>query len=385
MNNEPIDIKTLETIFNSMVRTMNQSKNDIYAISEQSRQNYEQMKAELEKVKQDICLLIKNNDLLETKSRQSRRRLAEVSKNFQLYSEVEVREAYEAANNLHLKLSMNEMEEKQLRKRRDELERRLEGLMETIERAEQLVTQVATVINYLTSDLKNVGTALEDAKQKQEFSIRIIEAQEEERKRLSRDIHDGPAQMLANVLLRAGLVEKLFNEEGKTSALSELKTLRMSVRAALIEVRRVIFDLRPMALDDLGVGPALKKYLSKIEEFEKDVDIHIQSIGNERRFHTNIEAAVFRLVQESVSNALKHGKPSSIWVKVEWLRDTLNIIIKDNGKGFDINKVKEKSFGLIGMRERVDLLKGVMKINSTIGKGTLILFKIPLKNEGNKN
>ncbi|AOV09256.1 histidine kinase [Sporosarcina ureilytica] len=366
-----------------MVRTMNQSKNDIYVISEQSRQNYEQMRAELEEVKQDISLLITENDLMEVKSRQSRRRLADVSKNFQSYSEVEVREAYEVASKLQLKLSMNEMEEKRLRKRRDELERQLEGLLETIDRAEQLVTQVATVINYLTSDLKNVGAALEDAKQKQEFSIRIIEAQEEERKRLSRDIHDGPAQMLANVLLRAGLVEKIFNEEGKASALSELKSLRMNVRAALIEVRRVIFDLRPMSLDDLGVGPALKKYLSQIEDFEKDVDIHFQSIGNEQRFHTNFEAAVFRLVQESVANALKHGKPSSIWVKVEWLRDTLNIIIKDNGKGFDVNKVKKKSFGLIGMRERVDLLKGAMKINSTIGKGTIILFQIPLNNEGN--
>ncbi|WP_082295093.1 sensor histidine kinase [Sporosarcina ureilytica] len=383
MNNEPIDIKTLDAIFNSMVRTMNQSKNDIYVISEQSRQNYEQMRAELEEVKQDISLLITENDLMEVKSRQSRRRLADVSKNFQSYSEVEVREAYEVASKLQLKLSMNEMEEKRLRKRRDELERQLEGLLETIDRAEQLVTQVATVINYLTSDLKNVGAALEDAKQKQEFSIRIIEAQEEERKRLSRDIHDGPAQMLANVLLRAGLVEKIFNEEGKASALSELKSLRMNVRAALIEVRRVIFDLRPMSLDDLGVGPALKKYLSQIEDFEKDVDIHFQSIGNEQRFHTNFEAAVFRLVQESVANALKHGKPSSIWVKVEWLRDTLNIIIKDNGKGFDVNKVKKKSFGLIGMRERVDLLKGAMKINSTIGKGTIILFQIPLNNEGN--
>lgn len=382
---ESIDIKTLDTIFNSMVDTMNQSKDDIYVISEQSRQNYEQMKAELEEVKQDIALLIANNDLLEARSRQSRRRLAEVSKNFQLYSEVEVREAYETASKLHIELSMNELEEKQLRKRRDDLERRLEGLLETIERADQLVTQVAAVINYLTSDLKNVGAALEDAKQKQEFAVRIIEAQEEERKRLSRDIHDGPAQMLANVLLRAGLIEKIFKEEGKESALSELKNLRLNVRNTLIEVRRVIFDLRPMALDDLGVGPALKKYLSKIGEFEKGVDIHFQSLGNEKRFHTNFEAAVFRLVQESVANAIKHGKPSSIWVKIEWLRDKLNVIIKDDGLGFDVNEVKEKSFGLIGMRERVDLLKGQMKINSIIDKGTIILFQIPLSHEGNEN
>lgn len=381
MRNEQIDLKTLDTIFNNMVRAMSQSKDDIYIISEQSRVNYEQMKAELEQVKREIAILIKNNDLLEEQSRKSRSHLATVSRDFKRYTEIEVREAYEGANDLRLELSMNEMKEKQLRARRDDLERRLAGLLDTIERADQLVGQVSSVINYLTSDLKNVGEALEDAKHKQNFAIRIIEAQEEERKRLSRDIHDGPAQMLANVLLRAGLIEKIFNQEGKDSAIKELQHLRESVRSTLIEVRRVIFDLRPMDLDDLGVVPALKKYLSIVNEYEEDVTVEFHSFGKEERFQQNIEVAVFRLVQEAVMNALKHGKPNSISVKIEWLRDTLNVIVKDDGIGFDVNEVKEKSFGLIGMRERIDLLKGNMKINSIKGKGTMILFQLPLKIE----
>lgn len=378
LKNEPIDIQALDSIFDSMVHTMNRSKDDIYVISEQSRLNYEQMKEELEEVKSEIAVLIMTNDLLDTKSRQSRSRLAKVSKNFNHYTEVEVREAYENASKLQLELSVNEMKEKQLRNRRDDLERRLDGLLDTIDRADQLVSQVSAVINYLTSDLKNVGEALEDAKHKQNFAIRIIEAQEEERKRLSRDIHDGPAQMLANVLLRAGLIEKIFNQEGTEPAIKELQHLRQSVRSTLIEVRRVIFDLRPMDLDDLGVVPALKKYLSIIDDYEGDIAVQFQSFGKEARFHPNIEVAVFRLVQESVMNALKHGKPKNVWVKIEWHRETLNVTVRDDGKGFDVNEVKEKSFGLIGMRERIDLLKGIMKINSTKGKGTMILFQIPL-------
>lgn len=381
MKNEPIDTKALDTIFNSMVRTMEQSKDDIFIISEQSRQNFEQIKAELEEVKEDIALLIVNNDLLEIKSRSSRARLADVSKNFNRYSEEQIREAYEVANTLLVELSINEMEEKQLRKRRDELERRLEALLETIKRADHLVSQVTLVTNYLTSDLKNVGEALEDAKQKKNFAIRIIEAQEEERKRLSRDIHDGPAQMFANVLLRAGLIEKIFLEEDEKAALLELKALRESVREALIEVRRVIFDLRPMALDDLGLVPTLTKYLSQVQEFEKGINIEFQSSGSERRFEGNIEVAVFRLIQEAVTNAIKHGLASHIWVKVEWLGDNLNVIIKDNGRGFDENEVKDKSFGLIGMRERIGLLKAEMKIKSVIDKGTSIFFRIPLEND----
>ena len=100
-----------------------------------------------------------------------------------------------------------------------------------------------------------------------------------------------------------------------------------------------------MALDDLGLVPTLKKYLSKIEDYEKGTEIHFQSMDSEQRFQTNIEVSVFRLVQESVTNAIKHGNSKDIWVKIEWLRDILNIVVKDNGR-FDKNEVRDKSFGL---------------------------------------
>ncbi len=379
MKENAIDIQTLETIFNSMVRAMDQSKNDIFIISEQSRKSFEDMQNELANIKVDISRVITEGDYLEEMTRQARKRLATVSKNFMNYSEEQVREAYEMANDLHVRLSINRMEEKQLRSRRDDLERRIADLLCTIERADQLVSQVTTVITYLTSDLKNVGEALETARHKQEFGIRIIQAQEEERKRLSRDIHDGPAQMLANVLLRSGLIEKTYAEKGPLLAFSELSDLKEMVRNALYEVRRIIYNLRPMALDDLGLIPTLKKYLSTIGEYEKNVEIHFRTAGPEQRFQSDFEVSVFRLVQESVSNALKHGNAKDIWVKIEWLRDIMNINIKDNGQGFDQKEVKDKSFGLIGMRERIDLLKGNMTISSTIGSGTTIHFQIPLE------
>ena len=379
MKENAIDIQTLETIFNSMVRAMDQSKNDIFIISEQSRKSFADMQNELADIKVDISRVITEGDYLEEMTRQARKRLATVSKNFMNYSEEQVREAYEMANDLHVRLSINRMEEKQLRSRRDDLERRIADLLCTIERADQLVSQVTTVITYLTSDLKNVGEALETARHKQEFGIRIIQAQEEERKRLSRDIHDGPAQMLANVLIRSGLIEKTYAEKGPLLAFNELSDLKEMVRNALYEVRRIIYNLRPMALDDLGLIPTLKKYLSTIGEYEKNVEIHFRTAGPEQRFQSDFEVSVFRLVQESVSNALKHGNAKDIWVKIEWLRDIMNIIIKDNGQGFDQKEVKDKSFGLIGMRERIDLLKGNMTISSTIGSGTTIHFQIPLE------
>lgn len=378
MAEKTMDIQNLERIFDNMVNVMDQSKNDIFTISEQSRQTFQEMQTELVIIKEDISRVITEGDYLEDMTRQSRRRLADVSKNFMNYSEEEVRQAYEVANDLLVRLSINRMEEKQLRVRRDELDRRIAALLETIEKADHLVNQVTTVITYLTSDLRKVGEVLETARQKQEFAIQIIQAQEEERKRLSRDIHDGPAQMLANVLLRSGLIEKTFNERGPMDALSELNQLKEMVRNALLEVRRIIYDLRPMALDDLGLIPTLRKYSSTVMEYEKGITIHFMNNGTEKRFESSIEVAIFRLVQECISNALKHGNSRDVWVKVEWLRDTMNIVVKDNGEGFDLNQTKDKSFGIIGMRERVELLKGEMKIMSTIGKGTTVLFRIPL-------
>lgn len=379
MAEKTIDIQKLENIFDNMVNVMDQSKNDIFTISEQSRQALQEMQNEVAIIKEEISRVIDEGDYLEDMTRHSRRRLADVSKNFMNYSEEEVRKAYETANDLLVRLSINRMEEKQLRVRRDELDRRIVALLDTIEKADQLVNQVTTVISYLTSDLKKVGEALETARQKQEFAIQIIHAQEEERKRLSRDIHDGPAQMLANVLLRSGLIEKTFAQRGPNEALSELSQLKVMVRNALLEVRRIIYDLRPMALDDLGLIPTLRKYVTTVMEYEEGVTIHFMNNGTEIRFDSTIEVAIFRLVQECISNALKHGNARDVWVKVEWLRDTMNIVVKDNGKGFDINQTKEKSFGIIGMRERIELLKGEMKIMSAIGNGTTVLFRIPLE------
>src|SRR5690606_11355778 len=134
-------------------------------------------------------------------------------KHFNTFTEEQIREAYEQANDLQIKLSINRTEDRQLRERRDDLERRLRELNDSILHADQLAMQANVVMNYLTSDLKNVGLALETAKLKQDFSLKIIEAQEEERKRLSREIHDGPAQMMANVLVRSDLIERTYREK----------------------------------------------------------------------------------------------------------------------------------------------------------------------------
>jgi two-component system, NarL family, sensor histidine kinase DegS len=373
-----INTKLLDVILEKMVDTVDQSKDEIFQIGEQCRNDFEDLNRELTEVKEMVIKVIDEGDELTRKSRLARLRLSEVSKHFQTYSEDQVREAYEAAHDLQMKLSMNRQLEKQLRDRRDELQRRLQSLGDTIDRAEHLCTQISVVLNYLNSDLRQVNEALEDAKQRQDFGLQIIEAQEEERKRLSREIHDGPAQMMANVLMRSDLIDRVYREKGSDEAIKEIRDLKKMVRSALYEVRRIIYDLRPMALDDLGLIPTLRKYLSTIEEYNHKTSIQFVNIGLDVRLPSKYEVALFRLVQECVQNALKHAESTHIQVKVEVKKDKITVVVKDNGKGFDIETQKTGSFGIMGMKERVDLLEGDITIDSKIGAGTVVLIQVPL-------
>jgi two-component system, NarL family, sensor histidine kinase DegS len=378
MYTKKIDVKVLDEILEKMVKTVDDSKEEIYKIGEESRKQYEEMLMELKDIKIKIQETIDKSDKLEVRARFARQRLAEVSQHFNKYSEKEIRAAYENAHALQMDLTMLRQQERELRNRRDDLERRLRKLREVIERADYLVSQITVVLNYLNSDLRQVGEMIENAHQKQEFGLKIIEAQEEERRRLSREIHDGPAQMLANVLMRSDLIERIYRERGVDDAFKEIRDLRKMVRSALYEVRRIIYDLRPMALDDLGLVPTLKKYLSTIEEYSNRTKITFINAGSEKRLPSRLEVALFRLVQESVQNALKHAEANNIQVKIEIGKNHVILVIKDDGKGFDVNIKKENSFGLIGMKERVDLLEGEMTIDSKIGAGTVIMIRVPL-------
>ncbi|WNS81276.1 sensor histidine kinase [Domibacillus sp. DTU_2020_1001157_1_SI_ALB_TIR_016] len=376
------DTKLLDTILDKMVETVDQSKGQIFSIAEQSRVDYEALLKELQQIKSQIHSSIVEQEELERKVKMARKRLSEVSRDFSVHSEEVVRKAYEQAHDLQVKLLVMRQNEKQLIDRRNELDRRLLSVHTTIERAEQLISQTAVVLNYLTQDMKAFGRALEDAQSKQAFGLQVMEAQEEERKRLSREIHDGPAQMMANVLMRSDIIEKLYRERGVEAAFKEIRDLKKMVRSALYEVRRIIYDLRPMALDDLGLIPTLKKYLATVSEYSRSQNavpnITFSNIGLEKRLPSNMEVALFRLIQESVQNALKHANATEIQVKLEIKKEQVLAVVKDNGKGFDVNKKKSGSFGIMGMKERIDLLDGDITIRSKPDEGTVVLISVPI-------
>jgi two-component system sensor histidine kinase DegS len=268
-----------------------------------------------------------------------------------------------------------------LRNRRDELEIRLRRLEETVNKADNLMSQIGVIIGYLRGDLARFNEALEKAQHHQLLRLQIIQAQEEERKRVARDIHDGPAQLLANVMIRSEIVERMLKSERYEEARKELATMKDMVRNSLSDVRKIIFDLRPMALDDLGLVPTLRKYMKDIEE-RTTLTVELKTYGEVVRLPSTLEVAVFRLVQECLSNAIKHAKARTVKVSLEFARNVLLVVVKDDGIGFIPEQTQKGAhYGILGMKERITLLSGTMQIHSAPGNGTTVYFRIPLKDE----
>ncbi|PYI51169.1 sensor histidine kinase [Paenibacillus flagellatus] len=381
-----LQFDAIDTVIKNAIGVMESSKYQIFEICESARSEWEALNKELHQVMEEVSRTIDQVDKLEVEYKRSRIRLTEVSRDFHRFKEEDIRIAYEAATQMQLQLIMAREKEHHLRARRDELQKRIRNVDKTIERAEALVGQMNVVLEYLSGDLNQVTRILESAKNRQLLGLKIILAQEEERKRIAREIHDGPAQAMANMVLRSEIAERMIDRQEYAAVKEELTDLKSSVRLGLEEVRKIIFNLRPMALDDLGLIPTLRKY---VQDFEERTKIHarFEVAGVETRLPSAMEVAIFRLVQESLANVLKHSRATRVNVEITYQRQMVKIVVKDNGVGFSVDKLEvtiargNKHFGIMGMRERVELLEGRMDIESEPNAGAKITMIIPISME----
>lgn len=207
----------------------------------------------------------------------------------------------------------------------------------------------------------------------------IIQAQEAERGRLARRMHDGPAQALSNFILQTEIAMRLFDID-QAKAKDELAGVKITASTTFQKVRDFIFDLRPMMLDDLGLVPTLNRYVETFKE-QSGIEVRLISTGLEQRFESYIEVMVFRAIQELLANIASHSQATQVILQMDSSSEGLRVSLEDNGKGFDVEKVQDKGgMGLKVIRDRVQMLGGTMEIRSTIGQGTHIVFQIPAVN-----
>lgn len=380
MQNDALTAKKIHYILENTLNTIAEGKNQIFEIAESVRNECEIVNSKLTLLKSKIETVINEYDILELEEKKARYELMRVSKNFNEFNEEHIKNAYENANNFRISLVLKRQEEKDLLTRRNELEIRYRNLAKTLERADELGSKICTAIDYLNGNLGEIIDSIEDMDRKKFYGIKVIKAQERERKKIAREIHDGPAQSMANIVLKAELCEKLLYID-EERARNELCSLKKVVRDCLTDVRRIIYNLRPMSLDDLGLIPTIEKLKNRFND-ETGINVDFKVLGKYEYINAIVQLSIFRVIQEALSNVFKHSKANNVIIILECAKDCLNVVIKDDGIGFDIDKTgngedSNSGFGMLGMKERVELLNGKLIVNSIADKGTTISVSIP--------
>jgi signal transduction histidine kinase len=207
---------------------------------------------------------------------------------------------------------------------------------------------------------------------------RLIAVEEEVRKRLARDLHDGPAQLLAALINGIAFVTKLQELEPEKVP-RELEELLPVAQKALRQVRTLLFDLRPVILETQGLVPALESYVER-QRGVGDADYHLQVDGFSERLDTQAERALFSIVQEAVGNIKKHTRAQNVWIAVVERDDELRVSVRDDGQGFSVDRLADQydqrgSLGMLTMRERAESMGGTFSVQSLPGAGTTILVQ----------
>jgi two-component system sensor histidine kinase DegS len=213
--------------------------------------------------------------------------------------------------------------------------------------------------------------------------IGLIRTQEEERQRLARAMHDGPAQSLTNFILQAEICQRLFDRNPERAS-EELNNLKANASQTFQKVRDFIFDLRPMMLDDLGVAPTVRRYVESYRE-KNDIEVHLDILGEERRLENYREVMIFRGLQDAMGMARDYANPNELNITLDMSPSVIRVSIEDNGRGFnaegmfddEITHSDARVEQLRMLRSRWGMIGGTVEVTSDENDGTRLRMEIP--------
>lgn len=375
-------LNKLDHVLKQVMEHLETGRRDIFDIADDCHKQCDAIKTRLEESTIETARLIDMVDSVEKQDKIARFRLMEVSRNFRNYSEEDIKEAYQTAQSLQTELTGLRQQELYQRNRREELTRQLKQYKNIADKADNYLRSANLALKVLDANLTMITDTMEDAVKRQNMGLWIVESLEAERRKVSRELHDGPAQSIASMLIRLDLVNFLFDEDS-ARAMEELISIRDMGRESLDDIRRIMFDLKPSAVHEVGLVSTLKEYFDAYEN-KYDFEIEFIYFGPERKYDLALEIAIFRVVQEAVTNARKHSGVRKAIVKLEAAPTGLTVVIKDQGKGFNVEAVfesRQESYGIIGMRERAELLGGTIQIISHPGGGTQVIVEVPTEGD----
>jgi two-component system sensor histidine kinase DegS len=333
---------------------------------EESRQEYEQAQKELNELEVLIQQSSAEVDKLVQRNSQITTKVHHMEANIDTCPRQDIRELYTAAKEAQTRLFMMRGQLEQLQSKRQNLEKYAEHLRKLLELCDQMAFTGSSGQGSASAGARTITS--------------IIEAQENERLHLARQMHDGPAQRLTNLILQAEICERLF-ETDPAQARIELGNLKNAVNTTFQKTREFIFDLRPMMLDDLGLVPTLKRYVQDFEE-KSGLSTDLTIVGKERRLPPHTEVTIFRAVQGLLKNASQHAKATHVQINVNMEGEVIGVSVEDDGGGFDVDDAlasarQRKTLGIATMQEQVEMLNGHIHFESKIGRGTKVKLEVP--------
>ena len=265
------------------------------------------------------------------------------------------------------------------------------GLAASNRQLKKEIAKRKVVEQALRQSERNTSRLLEQSRRLQTqlrlLSRRVLSAQEEERKRISRELHDVIAQMLTgiNVRLATLKIEAASNTKGLTKSISQTQRL---VEKSVNIVHRFACELRPAVLDDLGLIPALHSFMKSFTE-ETGIRVSLAAFAGVEKLSNAKRTVLYRVAHEALTNVARHAQASRVETSIQRLPKAVCMQIKDNGKGFDLQRVlfvgRCKRLGLLGIRERVAMVGGKLTVESAPGKGTIIHTQIPVNNDAKEH
>ena len=246
----------------------------------------------------------------------------------------------------------------------------------------ELVMSLASQAGIVIENARMFGSLKNERLRVRRLLAQAVHAQEEERKRISVDLHDGVAQWLIGASYRAQTCSELLSGRDNGEAQGELAAMESTIDKSLKELRRVLTGLRPPALDELGLVHALRQSL---EDLRTDgIDCQFSEVGTPVRLPSSMEIAVYRIVQEALANVRKHADATKVNLRLRFQTGRLLVEVYDNGRGFDLSQTLDSAIsvgrmGLLGMKERVGALGGDIRIKTGEWAGTTITLSLPIQ------
>lgn len=242
------------------------------------------------------------------------------------------------------------------------------------------IGQLATAFNEMAAQLENAARIRsENDAMRRNFLQKIITAQEEERKRIARELHDQSAQSLAFLMLELRILEQVKDQKAMNESIARL---RSALNGELEAIRSMAMELRPLVLDEMGIEVALEGYAKRFQEtYCMKVDMCIHGF-EDVHLPFYVETALYRIVQEALLNVVRHAQASNVIFIMELVNGEIRGVVEDNGCGFDVAALAStQRLGIYGMKERAELLGGSLLVESEPGAGTMVSFFIPLHSE----